>query len=103
MFHVEVRRKRMATKNYHPFLPDYAVHPGETLRDTLKAKRMSVKKLSDRTRVPRKNLAEIVQGKRSIDEGTAIALSQALGVPATFWLNMQVNFTKTTERLARAV
>src|SRR5579862_427498 len=89
----------MASKHKSEFQPDYAVHPGETLRDTLKAKHMTLQSLAQKTGIARRSLLEIVNEKRSIDVDVAERLFQALGVPVSFWLNMQSNYETTLERL----
>lgn len=74
------------------FTPDYAVAPGETLLETIEALGMSQAELSKRTGRPLKTINEIIKGKESITHRTALELERVLGVPASFWNNMERNY-----------
>jgi len=89
----------MEKKNQNFFKPDYAIVPGETLRETLDSFGMSRAELACRTRRPEKTISEIIVGKMAITEGTALQLESALGIPASFWVNLERNYQKTLTRL----
>ena len=80
------------------FQPDYAVPPGETLKETLETIGMSQAELAERTGRPKKTINEIIMGKAAITSETALQLERVLGVPASFWNNLERNYQ---ERLAR--
>lgn len=80
----------MSTK--YTYAPDYAIHPGETLAETLDALGMSQKELAERTGRPLKTINEIIKGKAAVTAETAIQLERVTGVPASFWNNAQRNF-----------
>ena len=79
-------------KTRFEFQPDYAIHPGETLAETLGELGMSQAELAQRTGRPLKTINEIVQGKAAITADTALQLERATGVPASFWNNAQRNY-----------
>jgi len=81
------------------FNPNYAVPPGETLKETLDSLGMSQSELAQRTGRPKKTINEIVKGKAAIMPDTAIQLERALGVPASFWNNLERNYQETLARL----
>src|SRR4030043_1031045 len=81
------------------FQPNYAVPPGETLRETLEFLGMTQAELADRTGRPKKTINEIMAGKAAITAETALQLERVLGVPASFWNNLERNYQ---ENLARA-
>lgn len=81
------------------FVPDYAVPPGETLFETLETIGMSQAELADRTGRPRKTINEIIKGKTAITPETALQLERVLGVPASFWNNLERNYQETLARL----
>jgi HTH-type transcriptional regulator/antitoxin HigA len=82
------------------FEPNYAVPPpGETLRETLESLGMSQAELAQRTGRPKKTINEIIKGKAAITAETAIQLERALGVPASFWNNLERNYRETLARL----
>jgi len=80
------------------FQPDYVIPPGETLKETLETIGMSQTDLAERTGRPKKTINEIIMGKTAITPETALQLERVLGVPASFWNNLERNYQ---ERLAR--
>lgn len=77
-----------------------AVPPGETLAEILEDRQMTQKELADRTGLSIKHINEIVQGKASITSDTALKLEAVLGIPASFWMNLEANYQETKARLA---
>lgn len=71
------------------YAPDFVPPPGETLEETLEAIGMSQAQLAERTGRPKKTINEIVQGKAAITPETALQLERVLGVPASFWNEME--------------
>lgn len=88
----------MAEKFPH-FRPDYVIHPGETLAEALEERNMTQSELAQRMSRPKKTINEIINGKASITEETAIQLEKVLGVPAYFWLNLQTLYREAQARL----
>ncbi len=82
------------------FSPDYAVPPGETLREVLDELGMTQAELAERTGRPSKTISQIVNGKKAITPKTAIEFERALGVPARFWMSREANYQTTKARLA---
>jgi addiction module HigA family antidote len=74
------------------YKPDYAVPPGATLFETIQAKGMSQAELAQRTGRPLKTINEIIKGKAAITAETALQLERVLGVPASFWNNLERNY-----------
>src|SRR5258708_4484762 len=81
------------------FQPDYAIHPGETLAETLEELGMSQAELAQRMGRPLQMISEIIQGKKAITAETALQLERATGVPANFWNSSQRNYEATLARL----
>ncbi len=81
------------------FMPDYAVPPGETLLETMEAIGMSQAELAERTGRPKKTINEIIKGKAAITPETALQLERVLGIPASFWNNLERNYQETLARL----
>jgi len=86
-------------KNTHSFRPDYAVPPGETLAEVLKSQNMDQTRLAALTGLSRKTINEIVGGKAAITPNTAIGLENVLGLPASFWTNLEANYQEAMARL----
>ncbi|MBI2192389.1 MAG: HigA family addiction module antidote protein [Planctomycetes bacterium] len=70
------------------FHPDYAVHPGEILKETLEAKGMKGTDLAQRCGLSEKTVSQIITGKANVTSETAIQLERVLGVSAAVWNNL---------------
>lgn len=84
--------------NKYTFDPDYAVAPGETLRETMDALDMSQKELAIRTGLTVQSLIRIFKGEQPISYETANRLELAVGVPASMWNNLEAQYR---EQLAK--
>lgn len=71
------------------FFPDTLIHPGLTLIETLEAIRMTQKELSIRADISEKQISGIINGDFGITSETALKLERVLGVPASFWNNLE--------------
>lgn len=65
------------------------IHPGEQLKEELKALGMSATELSRQLQVPTNRITGILNGQRSITGDTALRLSHFFGTSNEFWLNLQ--------------
>ena len=79
-------------RNIKPFAPDYAVHPGEILSETLEAKKISGAELARRTGLTIKHISQIINEKAPVTPETAIQLERILGVSATIWNNLDAHY-----------
>ena len=86
-----------ATSKY-TFEPDYAVAPGETLRETMETLDMSQKELAIRTGLTVQSLNRIFKGEQAVSYETANRLELAVGVPAKMWNNLEAQYR---EQLAK--
>ena len=66
-----------------------AIHPGEHLKEELKALDMSAAELARKIRVPTNRVTQILNGDRSITGDTALRLAHFFGTSPEFWLNLQ--------------
>lgn len=76
----------------HAFNPDYAVHPGVTLAETLKAQGMTQSNFAIRMGLTPKTVNLIIKGKAPISYKTAHDLELVLGIPASFWNTLMLNY-----------
>lgn len=81
------------------YMPNIAVHPGQTLQDILESSKMTQIELAKRTGLASKTVNEIVQEKSPITPDTAIKLSEVFGMSTTFWNNLQENYVETVTRI----
>lgn len=89
----------MVTERKEAFAPDYAILPGETLLETLEALDMTRKELAIRIGFSEKHIIAILKGVAPITPRTALQLEKALGVPASFWNNLERNYREVLARL----
>lgn len=89
----------MVKMNNISCLSNYAIPPGETLRETLQAIGMTQVELAERTGRPKKTINEIISGKAAITAETALQFERVLGIPASFWNNLERNYEETLARL----
>lgn len=67
-------------------------HPGEMLlEEFLRPLGMSQSAFAVRLGISFPRLNEIVRGKRSVTPDTALRLERVLGIPADFWLRLQLD------------
>ncbi len=79
------------TKTYK-YSPDYAVHPGEILAETLEARNMKRVDLAVRCGLSAKTVSQIISGTAPITPETAIQLERVLGISANIWSNLDTNY-----------
>lgn len=83
------------------FVTDYAVPPGDTLRETLDSLGMSQSELARRTDLSTKHINQIIQGEAPITAETAIAFERATRVPARIWNSLESNYRAQRVRIAQ--
>ncbi len=86
----------MANKN--EYIPEFYLHPGETLSEKLEELEMGIKEFSTRTGKPEKTILAIINGKSSITSDMAVQFENVLKIPANFWLNYQKSFDEYKSR-----
>ncbi|SRR6266478_4376332 len=88
----------MKAKTEYSYAPDYAIRPGETLQEALDERGMTQAELARRADRPLKTINEIVRGKAAITADTAIQLERVLGVSASFWGRLEVEYRTAIAR-----
>jgi len=82
----------MVRERKNKYTPDLVFPPGDTLKEVLEEIGMSQAELSERMSVTVKHVNSIVKGKASITEDTALRMERVLGVPASFWENLEQQY-----------
>ena len=72
----------MNSKITNQYNPDYSVHPGAILEETLEARVLTKKEVADRCGISAKHLNQILHEKAPILPELAISLEKVLGVSA---------------------
>ncbi|MBU0463195.1 MAG: helix-turn-helix domain-containing protein, partial [Proteobacteria bacterium] len=87
------------TKEKYGFEPDYAIPPGETLKETIELIGMTQAELSKRTGLTVQSINRIYKGEQPIIYETANKLELVTGVPARFWNNLEANYREQLEKI----
>jgi addiction module HigA family antidote len=97
------------TERTYAYAPSYAFPPGDTLAEVLKSRGIRQADLAERAGLTSKAINEIVKAKARITPTTALQLERVLGLPASFWNNLQRRYDEAqavaeeAERLGRNV
>lgn len=71
---------------------DLIIHPGETIAEVLEERNLTQVDLVARSGFTTAYVSKVIAGKKDISSNFAMALEYALGVPKSFWLNLQANY-----------
>ncbi len=75
--------------------------PGDILAEALEERGMSNAELARRTELSEKHVSQLVNARVPLSMDVAFKLEQALGIPATLWLNLESNFRAEQKRAAQ--
>jgi len=83
----------MATRTKTPFLmSDMPIPPGEILEEEIEVRGITRQELATRMAADPRMIDETISGEKAIDTETAIALANALGIGAHYWLGLQADY-----------
>ena len=82
----------MVKSGLNEFAPDYEVHPGEILEETLEACGMKKLDFAKRCGLSDKTMSQIINGKAHVTPDIALQCERLLGVSAVVWNNLQSNY-----------
>ena len=77
---------------------DVGLHPGEILQDELEARDIRKSLFAEQLGVKPGHLSELLHGRRHISAATALKLEKLLGIPAEYWLRVQIYYDLFMER-----
>lgn len=81
-------------KNVVGLSRDYIIHPGETLAEVIEDREMTQRELAVRTGMTEKHISTVIHGQKSISAAFAKKLEYALGIEASFWMNLQAGYDR---------
>jgi len=81
------------------YQPDDAIGPGATILETIEAINLSQKDLALRMGRDKAAINDLIKNKVSITEETAVRLENVLGIPASFWMNLDRNYRENLARI----
>lgn len=80
------------TASASAFAPDWASPPGDTLRDVLLDRGLTVDQASTAIGIPVGDLNRLLSGEAEITVGLAQSLSASIGATAQFWINRELDY-----------
>jgi addiction module HigA family antidote len=73
-------------------------HPGELIRETIEGlreetgKSLTIEEVAKGSKITRKTLSAIINGKQSVTPEMALKLAKAFNTSAEFWMHAQENY-----------
>ncbi len=74
------------------FQPNWISPPGNTIADVMEERDWNQVELAKRLGMTTKHLNQLIKGKASLTEETALKLERVLGSTARFWLNREASY-----------
>ena len=78
---------------------DYAVPPGETLRELLEEQGLSQRDLARRADLSPKHVNKLLQGLVPLSADVAVRLERVTGTPARIWNRLEADYRSDLERI----
>jgi HTH-type transcriptional regulator/antitoxin HigA len=88
---------------YQAAEPDYAVPPGETIREFLDELNMTQRELATRLDLSPKHVNQLVQGLVPLSTDVAARLELVTGMPARLWLRLEADYQAINHRLRQRI
>lgn len=66
-----------------------ATPPGATLKEQLEERNMTQTEFASMLGITQKHMSNLIRGKTALTQEMARKLELALGIPATFWMNLE--------------
>jgi len=86
----------------YPYNPDYAVAPGETVRETMEYLGLTQREFAMRLDTSVQTLNRIFRGTQRITEEMANKLERVTGTPASFWNNFESRYRAQLAKMKEA-
>lgn len=90
----------METKNENTAVAFISTHPGDILRDWLEDVGIKQKDFAVTIGLPASRLNELIKGRRPMTEEIAQRLEPVLGMEASYWMQLQINYEYNERMLA---
>ncbi|OGV36884.1 MAG: hypothetical protein A2X48_15945 [Lentisphaerae bacterium GWF2_49_21] len=89
----------MKPKKKYSYNPDYAVPPGDTIREVMETFGIAQSEFAIRLGISVQTLKRIFKGEQPITSETSNRLEMVTGTPASFWNKLESNYR---EQLAKS-
>ena len=95
--------KIMSKNITYDYSPNYAVHPGEILEETIISRRISKSELAKRCGLSAKTVSLIFTCTAPVTPETALQFEKVLGVSADIWNNLDSNYRLFSARSEKLI
>ena len=85
----------------YTFEPDYAVPPGESIRDVIASMGMTQRDFATRLDTSVQNLNRLLRGEQGLSVEMAHKLERVTRVPASFWNNLEASIAPSWPACAK--
>lgn len=76
-----------------------AIPPGETIKEQLQNRGLTQREFAERMDFSDKHISRLINGYVELNTNVALRLETVLGLPASFWLNLEANYRENLERV----
>lgn len=83
---------KVVDKNGKKLTTDVLLHPGEVLGDELGARKIKQKEFAQKIKLQPPHLNDLLKGKRHVSARIALKIENELGIDASYWLRLQMNY-----------
>lgn len=92
----------MTTRKYIKYEPQYAVCPGETIRESIEALGLTQKEFAARLGITEKHLITLLNGDCALTNEMALKLENATGTPARLWNAFESGYREQLTKIKMA-
>lgn len=89
----------MSNTAANQFDPNYVIHPGEILEETLEARGIKKAEFAKRCGLSAKTISQIINGKAPVSPEIAIQFKRVLGISAAIWNNLEAFYRLHTTQM----
>lgn len=89
------------TKRIDSLVPRVAVAPMEHVKEEMRARGMTQRELAQRMHMKESNLSRMLRQNEKITSSIAQRLEDALGIPASMWINYQIGYEQDLRDIAQ--
>lgn len=93
--------KMTTTTSSDEFQPDWASPPGDTIRECLEERAITIHTFARKLKEPMGVVVGLLDGTHAITPELAQKLERVFGAGRQFWINRQANYDKAVKRLGR--
>lgn len=91
---INILKKTMAKYDFTQATPFAPTFVGELIVDELSARKWTVDKLAEKSKLAEDVLNEVISGERDLTPEMAAMLEKAMNIPSSLFLNLQEQYSR---------